>query len=144
MNNLSGKIPLVFDYMIIDFGALGLQASVFHLEVKKGLQCLSHAYTRELSTQKLEHEFNERSNPSPSSSSENEKDPAQTSSTPLTEIDKLLKTLSCALTQAKNKSGNLNLHYVLWTGGSSQLPIFQSIVKDFFKNQSLPFSFCVD
>ena len=192
MNNLSGTIPLVFDYMIIDFGSLGLQASVFHLEVNKELRCLSHAYTRDMSGNVIDdilfkyfspfvqEEWGKLMNDPRNSSytSEQRKKFLMSKMQNLLKLLRQLKTLtntasdvvgtvtlvpfdedievkitqsqfsplirrelegwvqnilSNAINKAKEKSGNLNLRYVRWTGCSALLPIFQDIVKNFFK-----------
>ena len=54
MQNLSGTVLRVFDFMIIDFGAKCLQASVFHMEAQKRLQYLSHASTHEISGDEID------------------------------------------------------------------------------------------
>ena len=198
MQNLSGTMPPAFDYMIIDFGALGLQASVFHYEKSNALRCLSHAYTRELSGDVIDTilfecfrpcvqaEWTKAKNTSsiPLHNPQNEDRFVQSSLRSLLrtvqqmktqtstaadivgtvtlvpfdadievkmtapEFDSLLRRemegwiqniLSNAIEKATQKSGTLNLRYVRWTGRSSLLPLFQTLVKSFFNKQGLFF-----
>lgn len=201
MQNLPGRQLSDVDYMIIDFGALGLQASVFRWKKSKELHCLSHAFTRELSGEKVDNilidhfrssvqaAWDKEKNESSSSSSRPAADEErfmqstmqnllktvqqmkiQTGNTAdivgavtlvpfdedaelkmiRTDFNALLRkemenliqnTLSSALLQATQKSSNLNLRYVCWTGRASLLPLFQTIVKDFFNKRGMLFPF---
>ena len=51
------------------------------------------------------------------------------------------RTLEAAIDKASKKFQNLNLHYVRWTGGSSLLPLFQNLVRDFFTQQGMFYFF---
>ena len=196
MQSLSGTLFPVFDYMIIDFGAKGLQASAFRLEVYKQLQTLSHAYTREMSGDAINDILFQHFEPfvreawvtkqNASISDEGQSKFYQSTMQNLrntvhqmktqtntasdivgtvtliptdedievrltqSEFESLVRkdlkqwiksTVESALKQASEVCSNLNLQYVRWTGGSSLLPLFQNIVKEFFRNLGMLYLF---
>ena len=195
MQSLSGSVFPIFDFLIIDFGAKGLLASMFHLEVNKELRCLSHAYTPQMSGDVIDDILFQHFEPFVKEAWEEKQNESQNESTleaknkmlmrtmqnlrktvqqmktltniasdiagpvtlipfdedievkmTLAEFESLLRrdlevwvqrTLEIVLKQALERIGYLNLQYVRWTGGSSQLLLFQTIVKEFFRNQGL-------
>ena len=195
MQNLSGTVLPVFDFIIIDFSAMGLQASMFRLQIHHNLQYLSHASTREISGDVIDDILFKHFEPFVKEAWEKQTFDAQHSNTPdaknkmlmstmqnlrktvrhmktqtntstslagtvtlipfdedievkmtQREFESLVRnyleqwvqsTLETAIKQAQEKINSLNLHYVRWTGGSSQLPLFQNIVKEYFRRQGV-------
>ena len=93
MQNLSERVLPVFDFMIIDFGSSGLQVSVFHLEVNKELQSLSHAYTREMSGEAIDNILLKHFQPLVQAEWENKQSASRKSMTPDTKNKRLASTM---------------------------------------------------
>ena len=59
INQLTGEVNPTEGIMIIDFGALGLQVSVYRLQYPKVLECVAHSYTQEISGDWVDSRFAE-------------------------------------------------------------------------------------
>ena len=195
MNNLSGSVFPVFDFIIIDFGSKGLQASLFRLQAKQELQALSHAFTCKMSGEVIDDILVKHFEPFIKEAWENkpnESTPEMKNKMLMRTLQNLRKTvrtmktqtnidsdivgpvtlipfdedievkmsqsdfeslvrkdlkhwvqltLETAIDKVPKQFGDLNIQYVRWTGGSSLLPLFQNIVKEFFTQQGTFYPF---
>ena len=63
INQLNTTVKSTEGIMIVDFGALGLQVSVYRLQYPSALECMAHVYTQEISGDWVDAQFVKRFEP---------------------------------------------------------------------------------